>query len=242
MSLPLICYGWMQTKEVNTVATFVFCVLVCLSITSAGWNAHFLNVWPFHAASGDLRHIVKTIAELPSSYNGSIEMTLNDRDFDIVGRNIILLLIAMVVEDIDTASDCMIHLWYSALVRESDLNVLQQQLRPLIIDVCTKIADKTSATLHGKTWTFGQRSVRVVLEKSSWSRLLSFLDVPAGLDRRQSQTGRAKITLAESRKDYRDRYMCLIPPSQRVPFSRFREDGLLLPFGFPRHDFQVPNP
>lgn len=196
----------------------------------------------FHAASGDLRHIVKTIAQLPSSYNGAVEITLNDRDLDIVARNIILLLVAMVVEDIDAASDCMVHLWYSALVRESDLNILHQQIRPLIIDVCTKIADKACATLHAKTWTFGQRSVRVILRKSSWSRLLSFLDMPTGLDTDQAQTRRTNITVAESRRDYRDRYLCLIPSSHRVPFSRFREDGLLLPFGFPRHDFQVPNP
>lgn len=169
-------------------------------------------------------------------------MTLNDRDFDIVARNIILLLIAMVVEDIDTASDCMVHLWYSALIRESHLKILQQQVRPLVKDVCTKIADKSSDTLCGKTWTFGQCSVRVVLEKSSWGRLLSFLDVPAGLDAHRAQTGRANITLAESRKDYRDRYMCLIRPSHRIAFSKFREDGLLLPFGLPRHDFRVPNP
>lgn len=35
MSLPLICYGWMQTKEMNTKATYVFCVLVWLSVTFA---------------------------------------------------------------------------------------------------------------------------------------------------------------------------------------------------------------
>lgn len=36
MSLPLICYNWMQTKEVNTAATYVYCVLVWPSLTLAG--------------------------------------------------------------------------------------------------------------------------------------------------------------------------------------------------------------
>lgn len=223
------------------MATYVSCVLVWLSNILSRRTNRSLNVLPY-PASGDLRHVVKTIAQLPSSYNGLIEMTLNDRDFDIVARNVVLLLIAMVVEDIDTAANCMIHLWYSALIRDSDLNVLQQQVRPLINDVCTKIADKPSDGLFGKTWTFGQRSVRVVLEKPSWIRLLSFLDVPAGLDAHQAQAIRAEITLAESRKEYRDRYLYSIPQTHRVAFTRFREDGLLLPFGFPRHDFQVPNP
>lgn len=124
-------------------------------------------------------------------------MTVNDRDFDIVARNISLLLIAMVVEDIERASDCMIHLWYSALIRESDLDIIQQQVRPLVNDICTKIADRPSGGSYAKTWSFGQRSVRVVLDKASWSRLLSFLDVPAGLDAQQAQKSRADVMLAE---------------------------------------------
>ncbi|ODM16214.1 hypothetical protein SI65_08213 [Aspergillus cristatus] len=67
------------------------------------------------AASGDLRNIVKTVARLPRSYSHSLEITINDRDFEIVARNIILLLIALVVEKVDEAVDCIIHLWYSAL-------------------------------------------------------------------------------------------------------------------------------
>ncbi|KAL2833788.1 hypothetical protein BDW59DRAFT_156589 [Aspergillus cavernicola] len=194
------------------------------------------------AASGDLRNIVTTIAHLPSSYSHYIEMTINDRDFDIVARNIILLLIALVVPNSDEAVDCIIHIWYSVLIRESDNDILQHQIRPLIEDVCMKIRDIEPEQILGKTWKFGQRSLSVVLEKSSWNRLLSFMDVPASLNAQQAQETRTVITLAESRTDYRDRYMYCLSSSQRIAFNKFREDGLLLPFGFPRHDFRVPNP
>ncbi|KAL4749304.1 hypothetical protein BDW72DRAFT_214109 [Aspergillus terricola var. indicus] len=194
------------------------------------------------AASGDLRHLVKTIAQLPSSYSGEIEITLNDRDFDIVGRNIILLLVGLIVDDIDVAVDCIIHLWYSALIRESDLNILQKQVRPLIDDICRKIAAKPLGTILRKTWTFKGRSLRVALARSEWNQLLRLLDVPPGLNAQQALAIRADITLAESRKDYRDRYMCCIPPVHRVAFHKFCEDGLVVPFGFPRGEFQVPNP
>ncbi|KAL4973168.1 hypothetical protein BDW66DRAFT_168860 [Aspergillus desertorum] len=182
------------------------------------------------AASGDLRNVVKTIAQLPSSYSGAIEITLNDRDFDIVARNIILLLVALVVDDVDIAVDCIIHLWYSAFIRESDLNILQQQVRPLIDEICMKTAAKL------------RHSFRVVLAKSAWSQLLQSLDVSPGLDAQRAQAVRTNVTLAESRKDYRDRYLYCISPAHRVAYHKFREDGLLVPFGFPRGEFQVPNP
>lgn len=193
-------------------------------------------------ASGDLRNIVKTVAHLPSSYNNSLEVTINDRDFDIGARNLILLLVALVVDKSDEAVDCIIHLWYSALVRESDIHILQNRIRPLIEDICEKIKNKSSRTLLGKTWTFGHCSLRIVLDQSSWNRLLALFNQPTGLTAEQAQEIRATNTLAHSRRDYRDRYMSCLSPSQRISFNRFRQDGLLLPFGFPRHDFRKPNP
>ncbi|GIK06628.1 hypothetical protein Aspvir_002278 [Aspergillus viridinutans] len=193
------------------------------------------------AASGDLRNIVKTIAELPSSYSHPLELTINDRDFEIVARNVILLLIALIVEEVDEAVDCIIHLWYSAFVRESDVDVLRHRIRPLIEDVCNKIKDKKPESLLAKTWTFGRHSLRVVLQRSSWDRLVSFVDPPASLTADRARELRATITLAESRKDYRDRYMYCQSPSHRIAFNKFREDGLLLPFGSSRNEFREPN-
>ncbi|KAL4781287.1 hypothetical protein BJX76DRAFT_363731 [Aspergillus varians] len=194
------------------------------------------------AASGDLRNVVQTVAHLPSCYNDSLEITINDRDFDIVARNVILLLVALVVEKSDEAIDCIIHLWYSTLVRESDVAILNTQVRPLIQDICEKIKGKPAGSLQAKTWRFGNCSVRVVLEQSSWKRLLFFLDKPAGLTADHAQKIRAANTLAHSRRDYRDRYMCYLSPFRRVAFNKFRQDGLLLPFGFPRFEFREPNP
>ncbi|OBT63191.1 hypothetical protein VE03_07739 [Pseudogymnoascus sp. 23342-1-I1] len=194
------------------------------------------------AASGDLRNVAKTIAMLPSSYNQPISITINDLDPDIVARNVIILLIALTVENSDEAIDCIIHIWYSALIRKSDLEILQQRIRPLIESVCEKTKNKTPTSLLGKTWTFGQRSLRLVLEKSSWDNLLSYMDIPAGLTMERANQIRTAITLAESRKDYRDRYLLFQTPSRRIAKNRYWGDGLLLPFGSPRVDFQEPNP
>lgn len=169
---------------------------------------------------------------------------MNDRDLDIVARNAIMLLIALAVDDIDEAVDCIIHVWYSALIRKSDLDILQQRIRPLIESVCEKIKGKSPTCLLTKTWQFGQRSLRLVLEKSSWDSLLSLMDIPEGLTAEQAHQIRRTVTVAEPRKDYRDRHLLLQPrpPSRRTAKNQFRKDGLLLPFGSRRKDFQEPNP
>ncbi|KAL5347467.1 hypothetical protein ACLOAV_007779 [Pseudogymnoascus australis] len=194
------------------------------------------------AASGDFRNVAKTIAMLPSSYNQPIGITMNDLDPDIVARNVIMLLIALTVDNSDEAVDCIIHIWYSALIRKSDLDILQQRIRPLIESICKKIENKTPTSLLGQTWTFGQRSLRLVLEKSSWDNLLCYMDIPAGLTMELANQIRTAVTLAESRKDYRDRNLLFQTPSRRIAKDRYWGDGLLLPFGSPRLDFQEPNP
>ena len=167
---------------------------------------------------------------------------MNDCDLDVVGRNAIMFLIALVVDNIDEAADCIIHVWYSALIRKSDLHILQQRIRPLIESVCEKIKGKTPTSLLTKVWQFGQRSLRLVLEKSSWDSLLLLMDIPEGLTAERAHETRRAVTVAELRKDYRDRHLLLQPPSRRIAKNKFREDGLLLPFGSRRNDFQEPNP
>ncbi|KAI6349206.1 hypothetical protein MCOR25_010692 [Pyricularia grisea] len=194
------------------------------------------------AASGDLRNVVKTIAQIPASYCHTVNVTLNDLDFDIVARNAIMLFIAFVVDQIDDAVDCIIHIWYSAFIRKHHLEILQKKIRPLIQDVCKKIEQKKPGSIQGKTWRFGQHSLKFVLEQSAWSRLLSYLDVPFGLDNKGAQRIRRAVTLAESRKDYRHRNLLFHTQSHRIAKHRFWEDGILLPFGLMREEFVEPNP
>ncbi|KAL7939876.1 glycosyl hydrolase family 76 domain-containing protein [Trichoderma chlorosporum] len=194
------------------------------------------------AASGDLRNVIKTIAQVPVSYNKPIGVTINDNDFDVVARNAIILLTALVAENMDEAIDCIIHVWYSALIRKSDLDLLQQRVLPLVKSICEKTEGKDPSSLLGKTWKFGQRSLRLVLPKSSWDRLLAYMIVPEGLTAERASRIRMDVTLAEARKDFLDLHLCFQSPCRRIAKHRFRQDGLLLPFGAPRHEFQEPNP
>ncbi|KAJ6011517.1 hypothetical protein N7451_002929 [Penicillium sp. IBT 35674x] len=202
--------------------------------------AKHLNV--LFAAAGDLRNIVKTIVNLPTSYNHGLTITINDFDIDLVARNVIMLLVALVVDDMDEAVDCIIHVWYSALMRASDMVVLETRIRPLIRDVCDKLKNKPPEKYFSRKWEVEDRSLRVILTPPQWNHLLGFLEKPVGLNAERVRQIRIATTLAHSRRDYHDRYMTFLSLSQRLCFNKFREDGLLLPFGYPRHEFTEPNP
>ncbi|KAF7905570.1 uncharacterized protein EAF01_006091 [Botrytis porri] len=193
------------------------------------------------AASGDIRNVVKSLVELPIAYEGKCELIINDKDFDIVARNTILLLTALVFDPIE-AADIMIHIWYSAFITESSLQKLQEKVLPLIEDVCKKVAGRPGQSLQSKTWTFGTRTICLVLPKASWDLLPSFFKVPDGLSASKAQKVMVETTLPPSRRDYVERAFYSRPPAWRVCVTKFRTDGTLLPFGQSRKDFNVPNP
>ncbi|KAM0286534.1 hypothetical protein ACHAO9_008162 [Fusarium lateritium] len=193
-------------------------------------------------ASGDIRNVIKTIAELPEGHGKPVNITINDRDFDIVARNVIMLLIAFTAVDQDAAIDCIIHVWYSAFIRKSDLDIIQQGVRPLIANICEEHRDKPVDHSIVTTWEFGRWSLRLDLQKSAWDNLLLFTEVPKDLTAEKANEIRTATTLAESRKDYRDRHFLFLSRFRRVAAQQFREDGILQPFGSQRAEFSVPYP
>jgi hypothetical protein len=192
-------------------------------------------------ASGDIRNLVKSLNGLPSAHTGRCHVTINDREFDIVGRNAILLLTALRF-DPEVATPMILHIWYSALIPAIALDLLQLHILPQVDDVCTKIQSKPPSSLQAKTWTYDNRSLRLVLRKEQWFRLKTMFGLPEGLSSSKAQKVRRSVTLAPERKDYVDRALYAQPPAWRVCKMKFREDGILLPFGSSRREFNTPNP
>ena len=194
--------------------------------------------------------MVKTVTSLPKEFKNRVHITINDREFEVVARNVILLLFAFVsLEDTSPSSvpdiaASLIHIWYSAFLPTNLLSSLKAKVQPLIGAVCAQMEIKPPDTLLGKTWTFLEGStLRLVLQQKEWLRLHQFLDVPNGLTLEKARSIRAATVLAPERLDYRERwYYKDATPSMRLAKQRFREDGLLLPFGHPRTGFDVPNP
>lgn len=192
------------------------------------------------------------MADLPDFFRGRVKATVNDREFMVVARNAILLLLALcdgTRESLNATEkggivETLIHVWYSAFIPTKILSDLSTRVKPLIDVVCDRIEHTTPNSWQGKTWKFESgNSLRLVLEKENWFRLKDFLMVPEGLTMEEARRIRTATTLAPERADYRDRwYFKDESPFMRVAKHRFQEDGLLLPFGHPREEFSIPNP
>lgn len=193
-------------------------------------------------ASGDLRNVVMSISHLPPAYIGPVNIVMNDRDITIVARNAILLFLFLVTDNPEEAARHAIHISYSALVTKECYDTLHSKIKPLIQDVCKKVSKKSSTGLLGKTWTFSDRTLRIVLSKADWNDLLSFFDVPTGLNEDTARNVRKRVVAAPERIDYIDRHLGCQLPEYRLSLAKFRSEGLLLPFGASRSGFVVPNP
>ncbi|KAI1764418.1 hypothetical protein GGR53DRAFT_322938 [Hypoxylon sp. FL1150] len=204
------------------------------------------------ATSGDLRNVVKTIQSLPDEFNHALTVTINDREPSTTARNAILLLLILSTLDLQEAIqinieplvDALIHVWYSAMITGDILSRLQSKVKPLIEEACQLTADRDPDDIVGKRWVFSMGATLCLnLRKAEWAHVLSLLDIPEHLTAESARRIRHATVLAPERADYRDRwYFKDATPSMRIAKERFREDGLVLPFGHPRHGFNIPNP
>lgn len=193
-------------------------------------------------ASGDMRSAIFSVASLPPSYQGPLTVMINDREMDIVARNAIFLLIFFIEEDPFVATEHVLHIWYSALITEACHKLLVDKLQPLVERVYDEVENRSDTSLLGKTWRFGESSLRLVLTRANWLALASYFDVPMGLTRENAQQIRREVLSDPNRADDADRLMYNMTPPRRLGTRRFRDDGLLLPFGQPRKPYTIPNP
>ncbi|KAK5627367.1 hypothetical protein RRF57_003082 [Xylaria bambusicola] len=175
-------------------------------------------------------------------YKSPLCIVINDLELDLVARNLVFLLIMFMEEDPGAAAEFMLHVWYSVLVTESCYTLLQKKLKPLVEDICNKISSRPLRSLQGKTWNFGSSSLRLVLARQAWMKLLSYFDVPNGMTKETAQAVRQTVVGAPSRVDHVDRGVLLRSPTLGLGMMKYRNDGILVPFGQSRKAFVIPNP
>lgn len=169
-------------------------------------------------------------------------MTINDHDPHIVARNIIICILAASVDNAGEASESIIHIWYSAFIRQTVLDLLTAHVLPLVQEVCSKIEDKSSESLHSKTWQIRDCSLRITMNKKAWQLLLSCLTARPGLTLQEAQRLRLAVTNSYKHRDDRGRVAVRQSPAHRVSKQKHNEDGIILPLGHSREGFVIPNP
>ena len=182
--------------------------------------------------------MIITINSLPSTYQKSCTSILNDRDGVVVARNAILLLLALHLSP-EEASQAMLHVWYSARLTPKIGEALQGKIKPMVADVVKKILSKDNITVLSKTWTSGSASISVRLLKPQWMYLLKMLEATMTLENADER--RKYIMFNKSRLDVRERAWYNFTPGMRLCAYKFRESGVLLPFGHCLDEYTVPN-
>lgn len=185
--------------------------------------------------------MVETIARLPDMYSGQCEMVMNGIHPEIFTQNIILVLVAFHFPP-EEAAPIMIHLWYSALIPSSVLAALRAKILPLIHEVCVPADYEPYVPVYEMVCKKNKASLCIELPREEWHRLRKYLEVPPRLSATTAAENRHEVTLALSRKDEIHRFLYTQPRYWRVSSVKFRADGILLPFGCSREEFDTPNP
>lgn len=189
---------------------------------------------------------------IPESFDGDVEMTVNDWEFDVIARNAVMLLFIFAsLNDMsfgqashDSVVEALIHIWYSAFISSSLIASLKHRVGSLLHDSRTHTTEITRAGMIRKVWTFSRSKVlAITLPKDKWPLVAEYLEVPDGLTEQSAKEIRTAVVMSQERADYRDRWLFKdATPSMRLAKQKLRSDGLLLPFDHPRIDFNVPNP
>ncbi|THH20849.1 hypothetical protein EW146_g601 [Bondarzewia mesenterica] len=210
---------------------------ICFAGESWILDAWRINIDKMRAsASGSIRNIVKTVNGLPERYAGRLTIVLNDRDPIVTFRNaLFLIVLANAGRDPDSqesAAEFVLHLLYSVALTEDQNACLTRYIFGLFADESWDRPGDTHLSVADG---------RIHLNFTA-AHAKPFLDmVFSGYDWKTAKRGMSKVMLAPERVDYRDRYYASLKPGHRTSAARYRESGILLPFGIPKEHFNQPN-
>ncbi|EDR07431.1 uncharacterized protein LACBIDRAFT_298608 [Laccaria bicolor S238N-H82] len=185
-------------------------------------------------ASGDLRHVIRTVNSLPPDFSGNLNILVNDRCLPIVCRNIILLLILGTISDEHLAADVALHFWYSTFMPHEYRMRISAMFTSLILPQTTPGSPIICSCPLGRNSTI---SFSLPNEAMRYFAYYSSMDVSIS----QVQDEYDRIRNAPSRRDFRERMYAKLKPPHRVAFHEFRRFGIVLPFGALNAHFNVPN-
>ena len=138
----------------------------------------------------------------------------------------------------DTAVDVALHHWFSALV-PSDYHTIASTAAHSFLDYIVK--GSTSFKLPSTRSTV---YLSPSVSSPTFSKTRDAVEHICGKhipSMEQARTAHERVRFAASRRDHRDRVMAQLKPSHRLAFQRFRETGIVLPFGAQSSHFDTAN-
>jgi len=140
--------------------------------------------------------------------------------------------------DIDNAAEYALHMWYSVLILDTCLPEVFTVLRQLGLD------QPFLTNSNARVLAFGPNSKMSISFTEDTSHILSanlLLNSSFNLTPAVASNEFRNIMVAPERVDYRDRYYSGLEPSHRVTFHKWRQFGLVYPFGASNAHLNVAN-
>ncbi|KAJ3506035.1 hypothetical protein NMY22_g17377 [Coprinellus aureogranulatus] len=184
-------------------------------------------------ASGDLRHVLKTINSLPSDYSGKLTVLINDGTMAISCRNYLILLLLGTIDDEATAADIALHFWYSMFM-PPDYKHQVWLASEKYIDHCVEYLAPQPPLKLGPRSDIAMPCIPGV--QKTMEHVAASSMTPKAAKEEYFQMRNRK-----SKQDYASRMYYSLKPSHRVAFQEYRRTGVVLLFGANLEKFTATN-
>jgi hypothetical protein len=156
-------------------------------------------------------------------------------------RSLFILLIAFKFEDKERAIEAMVHLSYSFALPADLWEDITSVLLPCVEEFYRSVKHKKPDVKVSNSWKFGSQTIRTTMSRKDWKRIMEILkpSVPMSFD--QAAASRQAVVSNPAYKNHRGLKLWNTYPSLRRADIRFRQTGIVLPFGFPVSNYRQPN-
>lgn len=195
--------------------------------------------------AGDLKNVLHTINSLPDDFSAALDIVINDSK-PITACLMLYLLVILGSDVDDTVSvDMALHHWLSAFEPKEYCPQMMMIFSKFVADGMAPRGERDESRLHTPPHPIGQKGSTVLLwGPGSLPYLQRFEEgMMMALGMRTLKYPEARVAYEHSRLggDDWDRVLAPLTPSHRVAFQKYRETGIVLPFGAPRAHFNSPN-
>ncbi|PHH84598.1 hypothetical protein CDD83_1680 [Cordyceps sp. RAO-2017] len=197
----------------------------------------------FTGESG-LRHFIYTLAKLPDTASPRLFVSIDEVGPRRLARTFFVLSLLLARDhDAILNAEAAVHIWYSATMPRA----LHRHLKSVVagglgrdLDAIVGKHGAASRERHRAHWSVADVSVDVELRRSEWADIRTLLNPTHkyGIDEGKLLRYADTCNNVEPPR----RYLARMTRARALGRIRWQADGLLLPYGHPRDDFDMLNP
>ena len=180
---------------------------------------------------------MSTLDAIPDSYQGKFTAVLNEEDPHVLARAIFVMILAF--SKLRDAYYYMLHLLYSIKWTIEIDQAIMDTINADLVNICSEISERPADRIHDHCWTRGNARLRVTLRVSEWRQLRKVLVTDFSMAHIERETQRTMNNIYE--KDHAELRYAGLPRAMRTSENKYRESGILMPFGHCIESHEEPN-